>query len=126
MTLNPATRQQVEWSQLVNVLVEIRQNGQTIRKGIIGNAMPNSSALWIAADSTSPRRIFEVSQGHQVWVTPQELSGDLHYWMTTKQISDPPVESHFATCAPVRSGKNAGLPRAGRRPQVLRVWLMQA
>jgi hypothetical protein len=48
--------------------------------------MPNSSALWIAADSTSPRRIYEESQGHQVWVTPQELSGKLHYRMTTKQM----------------------------------------
>jgi hypothetical protein len=87
MTLNPATpRQHVEWSQLVNALVEIRQNGQTIRKGIVEEAMPDSSALWIAADSDSPRRIFETCQGHEVWVTPQELPGNLNYRMTTKQI----------------------------------------
>jgi len=87
MTLNRAiSRPQVQWSQLVNVLVEVRQNGRTIRQGIVDDAMPDSSALWIAADSTDPRRIFEACRGYEVWVAPQELSGDLHYRMTTEQI----------------------------------------
>ena len=87
MTLNEATHQQhFEWSQLANVSVEIRQNGQTIKKGIVEDAMPGSSALWIANDHTGPRRIFEACEGHQVWVIPQELSGNLTYRMTTQQI----------------------------------------
>ncbi|WP_461186728.1 hypothetical protein [Arthrobacter sp. Z4-13] len=48
--------------------------------------MPDSSALWIAGDRNGPRQMFEVSEGHQVWVTPQQLSGELSYRMTTKQL----------------------------------------
>lgn len=40
--------------------------------------MPGSSALCIVADGNSPRQMFEVSRGHEVWVIPQELSG----WLT--------------------------------------------
>jgi hypothetical protein len=45
-----------------------------------------SSALWIVADRHGPRQMFEACEGHEVWVTPHELSGDLSYRMTTKQI----------------------------------------
>ena len=87
MTLNRATpRKHVEWTLLINALVEIRRNGRVIRTGTVEDAMPDSSALWIAADSSNPRQMFETCQGHQVWVTPQELSGELSYRMTTKQI----------------------------------------
>lgn len=30
--------------------------------------------------------MFEAAEGHEVWVTPQELSGDLNYRMTVSQI----------------------------------------
>ncbi|MET3919936.1 hypothetical protein ABIB26_000862 [Arthrobacter sp. UYEF20] len=30
--------------------------------------------------------MFEACQGHKVWVTPQALSGELSYRMTTRQI----------------------------------------
>jgi hypothetical protein len=84
MTLNLATpRKHVEWNILINALVEIRHNGQVIRTGLVEDAMPDSSAVWIAADATHPRRMFEVAQGHQVWVTPQELTGDLNNRMTS-------------------------------------------
>ena len=87
MTLNRAMpRKHVEWSLLLNTYVEIRLDGQVIRTGFVEDAMPDSSALWIAADHDGPRQMFEACQGHQIWVTPQELSGDLNYRMTTKQI----------------------------------------
>ncbi|WP_395400212.1 hypothetical protein ACHMXB_16945 [Arthrobacter sp. UC242_113] len=87
MTLDEAApRKHVEWSLLTNALVEIRHNGHVIRTGIVEDTMPDSSALWITADSSNPRQMFEACQGHQVWVTPQELSGELSYRMTTKQI----------------------------------------
>ncbi|RKO21817.1 hypothetical protein D7Z96_15245 [Pseudarthrobacter phenanthrenivorans] len=76
-------RKHVEWSLLINALVDIRHNGQVIRSGFVDDAMPDSSALWIAADAAHPRQMFEAAQGHQVWVTPQELSGDLNYRMTS-------------------------------------------
>ncbi|WP_104044334.1 hypothetical protein [Arthrobacter sp. ZGTC412] len=87
MTLNHATpREHVEWSPLINVLVEIRHYGKAIRTGFVEDAMPDSSALWLAADAAHSRQMFESAQGHQVWVAPQELSGDLNYRMTTAQI----------------------------------------
>jgi hypothetical protein len=87
MPPNRATpRKHVQWNLLINTVVEIRLHGHTIRTGLVEDVMPDSSALWLAADSNNPRQIFEVSQGHQVWVTPQQLSGELSYRMTTQQI----------------------------------------
>lgn len=87
MTLNRATpRKHGDWSLLINALVEIRHHGMAIRTGFVEDAMPDSSALWLAADASRPRQMFEAAQGHQVWVTPQELSGDLNYRMTATQI----------------------------------------
>lgn len=82
----PTPQRHVEWNQLVNALVEIRLKGRVIRTGYVEHAMPDSSALWIAADSDHPRQIFEACQGHQVWVWPQELPGQLAYRMTTNQV----------------------------------------
>lgn len=87
MTLHRATpRKHVEWSLLIDALVEIRHHGKAIRTGFVEDAMPDSSALWLAADATHPRRMFEAARGHQVWVIPQELSGSLNYRMTATQM----------------------------------------
>ncbi|WP_461187969.1 hypothetical protein [Arthrobacter sp. Z4-13] len=87
MTTRPLpARQHLQWSLLLDVLVEVRQYGQVLRTGIVEDVMPDSSALWLAADAEHPRQLFEVCQDHEVWVTPRELSGDLHFRMTTRQI----------------------------------------
>lgn len=90
-TNQASAREHVEWSLLVGAKVEIRCKGRVLRTGFVEHAMPDSSALWIAADATGPRQIYEVCQGHQVWVTPQELPGEVHYRMTVNQIlGEPP------------------------------------
>lgn len=86
MITSAIPRQYVEWNQLIGALVEIRQGGETIRTGFVDDAMPDSSVLWIAADSTGTRQMFECCQGHEVWVAPQELAGELNYRMTTQQL----------------------------------------
>ena len=87
MTIKPTTsRKHAEWALLVNALVEIRHNGKVLRTGFVEDAMPDSSALWIAADNRNSRQIFEAAEGHEVWVTPQELSRDLNYRMTISQL----------------------------------------
>jgi hypothetical protein len=87
MTLNRAApRKHVEWNLLMSALVVVRHHRQVLRTDFMEDAMPDSSAVWIAADATHPRRIFEAAQGHQVWVTPQELTGDLNYRMRSTQI----------------------------------------
>jgi hypothetical protein len=76
MALNRAVpRKHVDWNLLINTRVEIRRHGRVIRTGIIEDAMPDSSTAWIAADSSGPRQMFEMAQGHQVWVTPEDLNG---------------------------------------------------
>lgn len=85
---NRATaRQYTEWSLLISAEVEIRYKGQVLRTGFVDDAMPDSSALWIAVDGNSPRQMFEISRGHEVWVTPRELPGGLHYRISANQIS---------------------------------------
>ena len=79
-------RKHLQWSLLLNVLVEVRQYGKMLRTGIVEDVMPDSSALWLAADASHPRQMFEVCQDHEIWVTPRELSGDLHFRMTSRQL----------------------------------------
>lgn len=88
--ITPA-RKHLQWSLLLNVMIEVRQDGKVLRAGIVEDVMPDSSALWLAADASHHRQMFEVCQDHEVWVTPQELSGDLHFRMTTRQIFDSAV-----------------------------------
>jgi hypothetical protein len=70
---------QDDWTQLVNAPVEVRRYGQIVRTGIVDNVMPDSSALWIAAEGIQPRQLFEAALGYEVWVAPQELSGAASY-----------------------------------------------
>ncbi|KUM36356.1 hypothetical protein [Arthrobacter sp. EpRS71] len=75
-----------DWNQLVGAFVEIRLNRVTLRKGYVEHAMPNSSALWLAADKEHGRAIFESAEGHEVWVEPQEMEGTFTYRMTTSAL----------------------------------------
>lgn len=72
-----------DWTQLINAPVEVRQHGRTIRSGIVDSVMPDSSALWIAAEGVQPRQLFDAALGYEVWVAPQEQSGAATYRLTT-------------------------------------------
>lgn len=63
-------RKHVGWNLLINMWVEIRCYGRVIRTGFVDDAMPDSSALWIAANANDPRQMFEASEGLEVWVMP--------------------------------------------------------
>jgi hypothetical protein len=87
MTLNrTAPRKQVEWSSLSVLRWKSDHHGKTIMTGLVEDAMPDSSALWLLADAVYPRQIFEAARGHHVWVTPQQLSGDMNNRVTAAQI----------------------------------------
>jgi hypothetical protein len=77
---------QEDWTHLINAPVEIRKLGQTIRIGVVDNFMPDSSALWIAAEGIQPRQIFEAAHDYEVWVVPQELSGKIMYRMASNLL----------------------------------------
>ena len=74
------------WEGLAGAVVEIRQDGQIVRTGIVDDAMPDGSAIWIAPDSTHPRRIYEKSEGFLVYVEPHLLSGQSTYRMTMEHL----------------------------------------
>ncbi|WP_050056901.1 hypothetical protein [Pseudarthrobacter siccitolerans] len=63
-------RKHVGWNLLINMWVEIRFYGRVIRTGFVDDAMPDSSAIWIAANANDPRQMFEASEGLEVWVMP--------------------------------------------------------
>ena len=62
------------WDLLIGALVEIRRDGQVVCAGVVEDAMPDSSALWIAAHGVQPRRMYESALIYQVWVEPQHLT----------------------------------------------------
>lgn len=79
-------RKHDDWALLVNTPVEIRREGEVLRVGVVEDAMPDSSALWIAAEGALPRQMFEASLGHEVWFTPQELTGNARYKLTAARV----------------------------------------
>ncbi|MEJ1181045.1 MULTISPECIES: hypothetical protein [unclassified Pseudarthrobacter] len=74
------------WNRLIGAVVEIRQNGQVVSAGVVEDAMPDSSALWIAADGVQARSMYESALNYQVWVEPQQLAGKTCYRMTSAQL----------------------------------------
>lgn len=80
-------RMQDDWTLLINTPVEIRHQGAVLRSGIVDDAMPDSSILWIAGDGQSPRQMFESALGHEVWINARELSGGARFQMTTDRLS---------------------------------------
>jgi hypothetical protein len=47
-------RRYIHWRRLIGTTVQIRQNGKIIRTGTVDDAMADSTALWIAGDSSLP------------------------------------------------------------------------
>lgn len=74
------------WFQLIGAFVEIRHNNRTVRSGFVDDAMPDSSALWLAADGIHTRAIFEAAEGYAAWVQPQELRDKQCYRMTASAL----------------------------------------
>lgn len=61
-----------DWSQLVGAFVEVWLNKQCLRSGYVDDAMPDSSALWLAADEFDGRALIAKVEGYEVWVEPAE------------------------------------------------------
>ncbi|WP_461172313.1 hypothetical protein M1D93_15140 [Arthrobacter sp. Z1-9] len=75
-----------EWARLIGAPVDIKKHGEVIRTGIVDDAMPDSSMIWIASDEQSSRTLYEASEGFQVWVEPKQLEGTVSYRMTGKAL----------------------------------------
>ena len=77
-----------EWARLIGAPVEIQRQGEVIRTGIVDEAMPDSSIIWIASDAPASRTLFEASRGFEVWVEPRQLAGPLSYRLTSNALHD--------------------------------------
>jgi hypothetical protein len=64
-----------DWNQLIGALVEVRKKGEAFRTGFVDDAMPDSSALWLAADGSYERILIEAAEGYEVWAEARELRG---------------------------------------------------
>lgn len=75
-----------DWSQLVGAYVEVRNNKKCLRSGFVEDAMPDSSALWLAANGADGRALIAKAEGYEVWVEPRQLEGESAYRMTTSAL----------------------------------------
>lgn len=74
------------WEHLRGALVQVRKNGTVLREGLVEDVMPDSSALWIAADGLAGQVLIEAAEGHEVWVEPRQLEGKRAYRMTLSAL----------------------------------------
>lgn len=75
-----------DWNRLIGAYVQISRENQVIRSGVVDDAMPDSSILWVASDGIHPRAMFEAADGYAAWVEPQQLTGEASYRMTSFQL----------------------------------------
>lgn len=52
----------VGWPSLVGKVVEVWSMGSLHRTGLVEDAMPDGSGLWIAADGSMPRQYIDASE----------------------------------------------------------------
>jgi hypothetical protein len=62
-----------DWNRLIGVPVEIRQYGRVVRSGVVDDVMPDSSMLWLMADSAHGRTLFHAAEDYEVWIEPELL-----------------------------------------------------
>lgn len=62
-----------DWSALVGGFVEIRRESKFVTEGCVDAVMPDSSALWIAADVANSRALYSKAEGYEVWISPKHL-----------------------------------------------------
>ena len=79
-----------EWARLIGVPVEVRKGRRTVRSGVVDNAMPDSSAVWIAGDANGGRALFTAADGYEVWISPRKLDGNLCYRMAASHLPGAP------------------------------------
>lgn len=79
-------RQYPNWNGLIGALIEIRQHNRPIRTGIVDDAMPDSSVLWLAADGLEQRTMYEAALKYEAWVEPRQLAGTNCYRMTSAML----------------------------------------
>lgn len=71
---NTPTRRH-DWVRLPGTTVEIRRNGEHLRTGLVDEATPDSTMLWLVHDGVHSRTLIEKTEGYEVWTTPRTPGG---------------------------------------------------
>ena len=56
-----------QWQSLVGEVVEIWLDGELYRKGLVDDAMPDASGVWIAAEAAFQREFIDAASGFEIW-----------------------------------------------------------
>ncbi|MET4538519.1 hypothetical protein ABIE37_000274 [Arthrobacter bambusae] len=75
-----------DWWRLEGALVQIRMDEEVVATGLVDSVMPDSSVLWLAAESIRSRRMYVAAEGYTAWVEPMLLAGDATYRMTASRL----------------------------------------
>lgn len=58
-----------QWQSLAGEIVEVRLDGKVYRKGLVDDAMPDASGLWIAPEGAAQREFIDAASGFEVWTS---------------------------------------------------------
>lgn len=67
-----------QWQSLIGEMVEVRLDGALYRRGLVDDAMPDASGLWIAQEAASMREFIGAGSGFEIWTSlypPSPLAG---------------------------------------------------
>ena len=78
-----------DWPSLIGASVEIRKNTRTVRVGVVDEAMPDSSVLWLGSHGAQPRALYEAAAGYEAWTEPRQLDGVERYRFTADRLGSP-------------------------------------
>lgn len=62
---------QEDWVPLLGQEIRIVRHGKEVRNGVVDAVMPDGSILWLAAEATTPRSMFERAAGYEAWIRYQ-------------------------------------------------------
>lgn len=58
-----------QWQSLVGEIVDVRLQGVLYRRGVVDEAMPDGSGLWLAPETVSQREFIDAASGFEVWTS---------------------------------------------------------
>ena len=56
-----------QWQSLRGEIVEVWFHGDLYRKGLVDDAMPDASGLWIALEGAFQREFIDAASGFEIW-----------------------------------------------------------
>lgn len=69
MDIDGSNHTMTRWQSLIGERVEVWRKKELYRTGIVDDAMPNGSGLWLARDGASHREFIDRACGYRVRVS---------------------------------------------------------